>query len=111
MSVDEKITSVGPAEFNKIIGRSRGRILDVRTREEFAGGHIAGAVNVDVERPGFMAEAAGVLNCGEPVYVYCRSGHRSMIAARLLAREGYRVVNLDGGIIAWTEAGLPVEKD
>ena len=43
------------------------------------------------------------------VFVYCRSGRRSMSAAEILAAEGYKVVNLEDGIIGWQRAGLPVE--
>ena len=43
-------------------------------------------------------------------YVYCRSGRRSLLAGEMLAKDGFTVVDLDGGILAWIKAGLPVVK-
>jgi len=53
-------------------------------------------------------ESERIMNKKEKVYVYCRSGKRSMTAARRLAGAGYKVVNLEGGIMAWNSAGKPV---
>ena len=84
-------------------------ILDVRTPGEFAGGHIAGAVNIDQGSDDFMEQARQQLPLHDAtIAVYCRSGKRSASAARRLAAAGYRVVNLEGGIMAWTAASQPV---
>ena len=76
--------------------------------DEYAGGFIAGALNIDVFDAQFIQKADKVLDKAKPVYVYCRSGKRSMSAARKLARAGYRVVNLEGGIMGWQAAGKAV---
>lgn len=86
------------------------QLLDVRTAEEFAAGHIAPAINVDWFSPGFIQEAEAVLDKQRPVLVYCRSGRRSAAAAGKLAKAGYSVCNLTGGYLAWTEAGKPVTR-
>ena len=83
-------------------------LLDVRTAGEYAEGHLAGAVNVDVNADNFVALADSVLPAGATVAVYCRSGRRSATAASQLAAKGRRVVNLRGGILAWQGAGMPV---
>ena len=83
-------------------------VLDVRTADEFNEGHLAGAVNIDVKQGDFLQQALALLPSGATIAVYCRSGRRSANAAGMLAAEGYRVVNLKGGIIAWTEARQPV---
>lgn len=83
-------------------------LLDVRTAKEFGEGHLQKAINIDVTQDGFVEKAKSVLPSDKTIAVYCRSGKRSALAAGGLAKEGYKVVNLKGGIIAWKEAGMPV---
>lgn len=81
-------------------------LVDVRTPEEFASGHIAGSVNIPLnELPSRMSE----LPTDQPVVLYCRSGNRSAQAADILRRAGYNQIYDLGGIISWTAAGLPVQ--
>lgn len=82
-------------------------LVDVRTAEEYAEGHLPGAINVDVKQDSFTEQAKLL---GDTLAVYCLRGSRSMKAATLLAKEGKEVYNLAGGITAWKEAGMPVEK-
>jgi len=71
-------------------------IIDVRTPQEFAVGHITGALNIPVERiESAIGEVKG-LGKESPILLYCRSGRRSAMARVLLERQGYRNV-LDGG--------------
>ena len=97
-------TNVGVEGFQTLIADAAVQLLDVRTAEEFAEGHIAGAVLVDVNEDGFVERAMAVIDPSRPVAVYCRSGRRSARAAILLATEGLKVTNLDGGVIAWQDA-------
>lgn len=103
-----KITSVSAETFEQKITLPDIQLVDVRTPEEYNSGHIAGAVNIDVNSPDFMSEATLKLKKDRPVYVYCRSGKRSKKAGNQLAGEGYEVVDLDGGITDWKNSGLPV---
>lgn len=103
-----KITSVPTETFEQKIALPGIQLVDVRTPEEYNSGHIAGAVNIDVNSPDFMSEATLKLKKDRPVYVYCRSGKRSKKAGNQLAGEGYEVVDLDGGITDWKNSGLPV---
>jgi len=85
-------------------------IVDVRTPGEFAGGHLEGAVLIPMQefqrRLGELAPYKQV-----PVFVYCRSGNRSTVAAKLLVDSGFEdVINLRRGIVDWTQEGLPVVK-
>jgi rhodanese-related sulfurtransferase len=83
-------------------------VLDVREPDEYAAGHVQGALLMPLARTVEMATAAG-LPKDEPVYVFCRSGNRSLQAAQALVAAGYLDVrNVDGGILAWNAAGLPV---
>ena len=83
-------------------------LLDVRTPEEFAQGHIKGAINVNVRDDNFLKEAKAALKIKEgrvlpTVAIYCRSGVRSLRAAELLEKKGYakKVYNLESGMIGW----------
>ena len=87
------------------------QLVDVRTPEEFAEGHIQHAVNINFHDEDFSSQIAE-LNKKRPVYVYCRSGKRSGKAAKEMVALGFtQVVNLKGGLLAWQEARLPIVKD
>ena len=98
-------------EFSKLItANSKIQLLDVRTPEEYAEGHIAGARLINVWDSTFVEQATAQLSKDKPVAVYCRSGRRSATAAGKLVKQGYEVINLDGGINAWLQQNRPVEK-
>jgi rhodanese-related sulfurtransferase len=81
-------------------------ILDVRTPEEFAAGHIDGAVNYNVEGPDFASQIAALDPAGTYA-VYCRSGNRSQVAVTQLSQAGINhIYELQTGINGWTEAGF-----
>lgn len=86
------------------------QLVDVRTSEEFAEGHLGGALNIDWKADGFADKAAASLAPDRPVMVYCRSGRRSAEAATVLDGLGFKTYNMKGGILAWTEAGKRVTK-
>ena len=86
-------------------------VLDVRTAEEFKEGHLEGAVNIDQAQSDFIEKVKETLTTDRTIAVYCRSGRRSANAAGRLATEGYKAVNLKGGILAWKEAKMPVTTD
>lgn len=81
-------------------------LIDVRTAEEFASGHIPGAVNIPVDA---LQRRLNEVPGDEPVVVYCRSGNRSAQASQILAQAGYSDIYDLGGINAWAAQGLPVE--
>ncbi|HYD51371.1 MAG TPA: rhodanese-like domain-containing protein [Gemmatimonadaceae bacterium] len=88
----------------------RAVLLDVRTPAEFAAGHLAGAVNLDVQAPDF-AERAAELKRGTPYVVYCRSGARSARAGQQLIALGHAPVVNGGGFEALAREGLPTAQD
>ena len=98
-------------EFAELTADPNVVILDVRKADEFAEGHIAGAILIDQSQSDFVAQAQAKLPKEKTIAVYCRSGRRSASAAGKLAAEGYKCVNLKGGILAWKEAGMPVTTD
>lgn len=109
-SGNDAYQTVGVNEFETLIAdKDSVFILDVRTSSEFADAHILGAVNINVKEDSFMKNVLSQLPKDKHIAIYCRSGRRSADAAGMLADEGYRVINLDGGILAWRKAGKPVE--
>ena len=105
---DNYITSVSATEFENEIKADSVQLLDVRTPQEYAEGHIAGALNIDIKSDDFRQIAEKELSKDSIILVYCRSGRRSMDAAEILTGLGYKVVNLKGGITEWKEDGLPM---
>ena len=106
--------------FAELIADSSVVVLDVRTADEFSEGHLAGAINIDVKQSDFLQRAVSLLPKESrmvstnpsmcTIAVYCRSGRRSANACRQLSEEGYKTVNLKGGIMAWMDEKMPVEK-
>ncbi|OIO70214.1 MAG: rhodanese-like domain-containing protein [Zetaproteobacteria bacterium CG12_big_fil_rev_8_21_14_0_65_55_1124] len=83
-------------------------LLDVRTPEEYAEGHIQGAILIPLQ---VLAERLAEVPKDKQVYVYCHSGRRSAMASKLLTEHGYtRIENVMGGITAWKDAGYEVVK-
>lgn len=100
--------TVEPSVFVEVISAPDTYLLDVRHNDEFNEGHINGASNLDVTDPFFKAEALKVIPHDKTIAVYCRSGKRSAMASDILSCCGFKVVNLEGGIINWTVKGYPV---
>ena len=105
---NDGIVSVTALEFKQEIRSDSVQLLDVRTPQEYAEGHIGGAININVQSDDFQALAIKELSKDSAILVYCRSGRRSMDVAELLTNLGYKVVNLKGGIIGWRDEGMPV---
>lgn len=108
---NDNIISVSAPEFEKEIKTDSVKLLDVRTPQEYAEGHIDGALNINVQSDDFQRMAVKELSKDSTILVYCRSGRRSMDAAEILTKLGYKVINLKGGIIEWREDGFPVTMD
>jgi rhodanese-related sulfurtransferase len=85
------------------------QLLDVRTRQEFAHGHIAGAVNVPIQS--FRAQLSHLdLDRSKPVVTICKTAHRSPAATRVLRAQGFEAVQLAKGMDEWRRQKLPVQK-
>jgi rhodanese-related sulfurtransferase len=95
-------------EFSKKITESGVVILDVRTPDEVAEGFIDGARVIDFQDSNFESDIASLSK--EVTYaVYCRSGNRSGKAIKIMQEGGFQnLFNLDGGILDWVEAGMPL---
>jgi rhodanese-related sulfurtransferase len=84
------------------------QIVDVREPQEVAEAQVEGAVFIPL---GDLARRSGELRKDQPVVAMCRSGSRSKVAVSLLRRAGFEDVhNMTGGILRWTQRGLPTER-
>ncbi|MDH3687767.1 MAG: rhodanese-like domain-containing protein [Myxococcales bacterium] len=104
-------TTTGAALAARIEAGSAPVILDVRTPEEFAAGHLQGAVNVPHDQ--LAARLAGLgLDPSAEVVVHCERGGRAKAAEAVLHQAGFtRVVDLEGHMKGWRAAGLPTETE
>ena len=105
-----KYIDMDVVEFGLLLKENEAALIDVRTPDEYAEGHIASAVNFDVYSETFLEDVKAAYPVEKPLAVYCRSGKRSASAAKKLADAGYTVYNLKGGYLAWTEAGRRTTK-
>lgn len=112
------IKNVNVEEAKKMVGKEDVFLLDVRTPSEFKSSHIKGATLIPViNASGSGLSSDNLLEAridevpkNKKILVYCRSGHRSVSASKILINAGYeQVYNMEGGINAWITAGYPVE--
>jgi phage shock protein E len=96
---------LNPSQFaSSMKAHPKAILLDVRSPEEFEGGHLPGALNIDIRGYDFH-EQIETLDPHTSYFVYCRSGARSMSACKFMAGKGFEDVNnLQGGILAWEGA-------
>ena len=108
------IADITPEKAHALIQDNKGNrdfvILDVRTLEEYADGHIENAVNLDYYSDTFKDEL-NKLDKSKTYLVYCRTANRSGIAVGMMKELGFReVYNMLGGIVRWEADGLPTVK-
>lgn len=107
-SASAPLVMVDPEESADVLGLAGVRIIDVRTPQEFAEGHIAGAELIDISQPDF-AERIAALDPAATYFVYCRSDNRSGVATEMMLGMGFTsMFELRGGTVAWQQAGLPL---
>ncbi len=96
-------------EVTQLINRGKTTIVDVRTADEFAGGHLRDAKNIPLAD---LSSRISELDKSKArtIVVVCQSGTRADKAVRQLAAAGFDALSLDGGIAAWTAGGLPTAK-
>lgn len=98
-SQQEGIEKIDQEGYEALLAETEVVLLDVRTRSEYEGGHIPGAVLVPVDQ--IARVEAVVPDKSTPVVVYCRSGNRSATAAQNLKKMGYETIYDLGGIQSW----------
>lgn len=102
------IQKITPQDYQVKFGASGAKhwLIDVRTAEEFASGHIAGAQNIAVDT---LAQHLGEVPKDQPVVVYCHSGNRSARATQILQKAGYTQIYDLGGVVQWQQAGFSLQ--
>ena len=85
-------------------------LLDVRTSKEYAEGHLAGARQLDYLNTEAFDAGIKQLDKSRTYYIYCRSGRRSHGACLKMKKQGFKVYDMEGGILNWTKLGMPVER-
>ena len=109
-SVPPSVKNVGVEEFDKLRAEKKSVVLDVRTPEEFARGHIPGAINLDFNAPDFQKKV-GELDKSKTYLVHCAGGNRSARACTAMDKIAFtNLINLEPGFRAWEKAGKPIEK-
>jgi len=104
------VRRVGVEEFAKLWQDKQNVVLDVRTSQEFAAGHIPGALNLDFHAADFEAKVSK-LDKSKVYLVHCAAGGRSAMACKQMSRLGFTsLFDLAPGFKGWEKAGKPVEK-
>lgn len=106
-----EIKVLGPQEFATAIATdSNAIVLDVRQLKEFESGHLENAIQLNFLDKAVFEKGIKDLDKSKTYYLYCRSGRRSNSAALMMKKEGFKVFDLKGGILAWEKTGLPILK-
>lgn len=110
-STSSNAKDLSVSEFSNKVTEAGVITLDVRTPGEFNDGHIEGALLIDFQSGNFENEIAS-LDKSKTYAVYCRSGNRSGKAVKVMSDAGFpNLYNLNGGVIDWVSAGLPLVND
>ena len=104
------VREIGAMEATQLINRRNALMLDVREPKEYEGGRVPNAVHLPQSQLASRGHELKKMT-GRPVIAYCDRGQRSRMAASALTKLGFaEVYTLRGGLRAWSDAGLPVEK-
>lgn len=107
---DADIKHVKADEAAKLVEAGKVTVIDVRTPDEFKGGHIKGAKNIDISSETFERDLAA-LDKSKSYLVHCQSGGRSTRSLKTFEKLGFKdIYHLDEGFGGWEETGKPVEK-
>jgi rhodanese-related sulfurtransferase len=99
---------LSPARVAELLRDDEIQLVDVREDYEREAGHVAGSLHLPLAE---LTAAAPTIDPGRPIVFVCRVGARSSMAAWSFARAGYNAHNLEGGMLAWAAAGLPLEPE
>jgi rhodanese-related sulfurtransferase len=109
VSENENEIEVTPAEAKRRFDDGEVQLVDVREQSEWDASHIPGDVkHIPI---GELQSRASEIEQGKPVIFQCRVGGRSLMAAQAFRAAGFEAYSLAGGLIDWSEQGLPVEPE
>jgi rhodanese-related sulfurtransferase len=107
-SFTEDQLELAPERVAELHGTGEVQLVDVREDYEHQAGRIAGDGHILMDR---LAAEADSLDRDVPIVFYCRTGSRSAVATEAFRGAGFEAYNLDGGLVAWVERGLPLEPE
>lgn len=97
----DSVRVLNPQEYASKLKELKGTLVDVRTPQEFKSGHIKNAINIDFRSPNFNSQFEK-FDRDQPLFIYCRSGMRSMMGGKKLAQMGFtQIYDLKGGYLNW----------
>jgi rhodanese-related sulfurtransferase len=100
--------SLPPERVAELLERDEAQVIDVRTDTEWEAGHIPGATHVELDQVSARTDA---IEKGKPVVFQCRGGGRSELVAAAFRESGWDAHNMEGGVRAWHQRGLPLEPE
>ena len=107
-AAQNEIKQISVQQAKDAVGAKDTQFIDVRTDEEYAGGHAPKAANFPLDA---LEKDLAKLDKDQPVYVICQTGRRSQKGAEILQKAGFKsIYNINGGTSAWESAGFPTEK-
>ena len=104
----QQAIELGAAQLDEWISDGNVQIVDVRAEREYEAGHLAGSRQIEFDE---VSSKASSLDKEERLVFVCRSGNRSEMMAEAFRGAGYDAYHLTDGLMAWTEAGLPLEPE
>ena len=106
MSVEQDQDVLEPERVAELMEADEAQVVDVRTPEEYAAGHIAGAEHIPFDE---LTARSETLDRSRPLVFLCRGGDRSTLAMQAFAASGWDARTMAGGMVGWTERGLPID--
>lgn len=107
----QQIKSIPPSEFKQAMDSGEYKLIDIRTVQEYYEGHLANASQADFYQSVLFDKYLDSLDKDEKYLIYCRTGNRTGEALEMMREKGFKnVADLDGGIVAWAQNGLPITK-
>ncbi len=104
-----RVNTVSPGEATRLLNHDNAVMIDMRSDKDYREGHIVNAVHVPLDSGDIPASLNKYRE--RPVIVYCQRGHRSTAVCNKLSKQGFEsVYNLQGGVLAWQKAELPLSK-
>lgn len=99
---------VEPDRVADLAARGEAQLVDVRTADEYAAGHVTGARHIPFEE---LTARVAELDRSRPLVLYCRSGERSQAATQAFSASGWEARSMAGGLLEWAERGHPLEPE
>ncbi len=109
--VTQQISSLPPLQFNELLQTNKYLLLDIRTADEYAAGHLENAKQIDYYQTQAFSDYLDRLDKNAKYLIYCRTGKRSSVASQIMQSKGFEdVTELLGGYNAWVTVGLSISR-